>query len=176
MFVLVRTDPDAAKPQAGSRSCSSTSAHRVSRSARSARSPVTRRFAEEFFDDVRVPSREPGGSRERRRGVSRRTARLRAVEYHARAQGQRYVDELIDWCRKRTVHPTIRSGPRSTGLPSSGSWRRSRSDGRSATGSHNSRPTGTCRPAWRRSRSCTTPSSLSSCGLSARRSLAPPAS
>ena len=105
MFVLVRTDPHAAKPQAG-----------ISFLLVDLRSPgITIRpirsltgyptFAEEFFDDVRVPVENLVGPEHDGWRIAKELLVFERSNITRAAQSQRYVDELIDWCRKKEGAP-----------------------------------------------------------------------
>jgi alkylation response protein AidB-like acyl-CoA dehydrogenase len=101
MFVLVRTDPDAPKPQAG-----------ISFLLVDLRSPgITIRpirsltgyptFAEEFFEDVRVPVENLVGPEHDGWRIAKELLVFERSNITRAAQAQRYVDELVDHCRKK---------------------------------------------------------------------------
>ena len=128
IFVLVRTDPTASKPQAG------ISFLLVDlRSAGITISPIRAltgypTFAEEFFDDVRVPVANRIGEENDGWRIAKALLDVERSNITRAAQSQRYLDELVDWCRAAKAPTTIRSGIRSTASRSPGSSRRSRSD------------------------------------------------
>jgi alkylation response protein AidB-like acyl-CoA dehydrogenase len=101
MFVLVRTDPDAPKPQAG-----------ISFLLVDLRSPgITIRpirsltgyptFAEEFFEDVRVPVENLVGPEHDGWRIAKDLLVFERSNITRAAQAQRYVDELVEHCRKK---------------------------------------------------------------------------
>jgi alkylation response protein AidB-like acyl-CoA dehydrogenase len=101
MFVLVRTDPDAPKPQAG-----------ISFLLVDLRSPgITIRpirsltgyptFAEEFFEDVRVPVENLVGPEHDGWRIAKELLVFERSNITRAAQAQRYVDELVEHCRKK---------------------------------------------------------------------------
>jgi alkylation response protein AidB-like acyl-CoA dehydrogenase len=105
IFVLVRTDPGAAKPQSG-----------VSFLLVDLRTPgITIRpirsltgyptFAEEFFDDVRVPVENLVGPENDGWRIAKELLVFERSNITRAAQAQRYVDELVDWCRKQEGSP-----------------------------------------------------------------------
>jgi alkylation response protein AidB-like acyl-CoA dehydrogenase len=111
MFVLVRTDPDAPKPQAG-----------ISFLLVDLRSPgITIRpirsltgyptFAEEFFEDVRVPVENLVGPEHDGWRIAKELLVFERSNITRAAQAQRYVDELVVWCRKKegAVDDPVRS-------------------------------------------------------------------
>lgn len=101
IFVLVRTDLSAAKPQAG-----------ISFLLVDLRSPgITIRpirsltgyatFAEEFFDDVIVPVANRVGPENDGWRIAKALLDVERSNITRAAQSQRYLDELIDWCRRK---------------------------------------------------------------------------
>ena len=105
MFVLVRTDPHAAKPQAGiSFLLVDLRAPGITiRPIRSLTGYPT--FAEEFFDDVRVPVENLVGPEHDGWRIAKELLVFERSNITRAAQSQRYVDELIDWCRKKEGAP-----------------------------------------------------------------------
>ncbi len=101
IFVLVRTDPSAAKPQAG------ISFLLVDlRSPGITISPIRAltgypTFAEEFFDDVRVPVANRIGEENDGWRIAKALLDVERSNITRAAQSQRYLDELVDWCRAR---------------------------------------------------------------------------
>ncbi len=101
IFVLVRTDPSASKPQAG------ISFLLVDlRSPGITISPIRAltgypTFAEEFFDDVRVPVANRIGEENDGWRIAKALLDVERSNITRAAQSQRYLDELIDWCRAR---------------------------------------------------------------------------
>ncbi|OBI03620.1 isovaleryl-CoA dehydrogenase [Mycolicibacter nonchromogenicus] len=101
IFVLARTSPVAEKRQAG-----------ISFLLVDLSSPgITRRpirsmtgyptFAEEFFDDVRVPVHNLVGAEGEGWKVAKALLDAERSNVTRAAQAQRYLDELVDWCRSR---------------------------------------------------------------------------
>jgi alkylation response protein AidB-like acyl-CoA dehydrogenase len=105
MFVLVRTDPDAAKPQAG------ISFLLVDlRTPGITISPIRSltgypTFAEEFFEDVQVPVENLVGPENDGWRIAKELLVFERSNITRAAQGQRYVDELVDWCREKEGAP-----------------------------------------------------------------------
>lgn len=101
IFVLARTSPVADKRQAG-----------ISFLLVDLSTPgITRRpirsmtgyptFAEEFFDDVRVPATNLVGAEGEGWKVAKALLDAERSNVTRAAQAQRYLDELVDWCRAR---------------------------------------------------------------------------
>lgn len=101
IFVLARTSPVAEKRQAG-----------ISFFLVDLETPgITRRpiramtgyptFAEEFFDGVRVPAANLVGAEGQGWLVAKALLDAERSNITRAAQGQRYLDELVDWCRER---------------------------------------------------------------------------
>lgn len=101
IFVLARTSPVTQKRQAG-----------ISFLLVDLSSPgITRRpirsmtgyptFAEEFFDDVRVPVHNLVGAEGEGWKVAKALLDAERSNVTRAAQAQRYLDELVDWCRSR---------------------------------------------------------------------------
>jgi alkylation response protein AidB-like acyl-CoA dehydrogenase len=101
IFVLARSDPDARKPQAG-----------ISFLLVDLRSPgITIRpirsltgyptFAEEFFDDVVVPIENRIGPEHDGWRIAKALLDVERSNITRAAQSQRYLDELVDWCRTK---------------------------------------------------------------------------
>ncbi|HEY3669667.1 MAG TPA: acyl-CoA dehydrogenase family protein [Acidimicrobiia bacterium] len=101
IFVLVRTDPAASRPQAG------ISFLLVDlRSSGITISPIRSltgypTFAEEFFDDVRVPVANRIGPEHDGWRIAKALLDVERSNITRAAQSQRYLDELVDWCRAR---------------------------------------------------------------------------
>lgn len=109
IFVLARTSPVADKRQAG-----------ISFFLVDLASPgITRRpirsmtgyptFAEEFFDGVRVPAANIVGAEGEGWKVGKALLEVERSNITRAAQSQRYLDELIDWCRAKrgSVHDPL---------------------------------------------------------------------
>lgn len=105
MFVLVRTDPDAPKPQAG------ISFLLVDlRTPGITISPIRAltgypTFAEEFFEDVRVPVENLVGPENDGWRIAKELLVFERSNITRAAQAQRYVDELVDHCRDKEGAP-----------------------------------------------------------------------
>ncbi|OBH53828.1 isovaleryl-CoA dehydrogenase [Mycobacterium mantenii] len=109
IFVLARTSPVAGKRQAG-----------ISFFLVDLETPgITRRpirsmtgyptFAEEFFDGVRVPAANLVGAEGEGWTVGKALLDVERSNITRAAQAQRYLDELIDWCRaqKGSTHDPL---------------------------------------------------------------------
>ncbi|MEB4212158.1 acyl-CoA dehydrogenase family protein [Mycobacterium sp. 94-17] len=109
IFVLARTSPVAGKRQAG-----------ISFFLVDMATPgITRRpirsmigyptFAEEFFDDVRVPAANLVGAEGEGWKVGKALLDVERSNITRAAQAQRYLDELIDWChaQKGSTHDPL---------------------------------------------------------------------
>jgi alkylation response protein AidB-like acyl-CoA dehydrogenase len=105
IFVLVRTDPEAVKPQAG-----------ISFLLADLRSPGITispirsltgypTFAEEFFDDVRVPVENLVGPENDGWRIAKQLLDFERSNITRAAQSQRYLDELVEYCRKKDGAP-----------------------------------------------------------------------
>jgi pimeloyl-CoA dehydrogenase len=101
IFLLVRTDPAATRPQAG-----------ITFLVADMRSPgITVRpidaltgyptFAEEFFDDVEVPVEQRIGDENDGWRIAKALLDVERSNITRAAQAQRFLDELVDWCRSR---------------------------------------------------------------------------
>jgi alkylation response protein AidB-like acyl-CoA dehydrogenase len=109
IFVLARTSPVAGKRQAG------ISFFLVDLETQG----ITRRpiramtgyptFAEEFFDSVRVPAANLVGAEGEGWTVGKALLEVERSNITRAAQAQRYLDELIDWCRaqKGSAHDPL---------------------------------------------------------------------
>ena len=98
--MLVRTDPGAAKTPSGNLvSCSS-----IFGPPGITISPIRAltgypTFAEEFFDDVRVPVANRIGDENDGWRIVKALLDVERSNITRAAESQRYLDELIDWCR-----------------------------------------------------------------------------
>jgi alkylation response protein AidB-like acyl-CoA dehydrogenase len=100
IFVLARSDPDAPKRQAGlSFFLVDLKSPGISvRPVRSLTGYPT--FADEFFDDVYVPRENLIGEENDGWRVAKALLDVERSNITRAAQAQRYLDELIDWCKQ----------------------------------------------------------------------------
>lgn len=105
IFVLARTSPVAEKRQAGisfflvDLSTPGITRHPI----RSMTGYPT--FAEEFFDDVRVPAASLVGTEGDGWKVAKALLNAERSNVTRAAQAQRYLDELVDWCHAQRGKP-----------------------------------------------------------------------
>jgi alkylation response protein AidB-like acyl-CoA dehydrogenase len=101
IFVLARTDPGAPKRQAGLSFLlvDMRSPGITVRPVRSLTGYPT--FADEFFDGVRVPVDNLVGAENDGWRVAKALLDVERSNITRAAQAQRYLDELVDWCRGR---------------------------------------------------------------------------
>jgi alkylation response protein AidB-like acyl-CoA dehydrogenase len=101
IFVLARSDPDAPKPQAGLSfllvDCATPGI--AVRPIRSLTGYST--FAEEFFDDVEVPVANRVGPEHDGWRIAKALLDVERSNITRAAQCQRFLDELVEWCRAR---------------------------------------------------------------------------
>ena len=115
-------------------------------------------FAEEFFDDVRVPAANLVGDENEGWNVAKALLVVERSNITRAAQAQRYLDELIEWCQEQTRHLDDPLPIRPTASHWPASWNASKSVARCVTGS----PTPSRQPIssirrWRHCPSSTTP-------------------
>jgi alkylation response protein AidB-like acyl-CoA dehydrogenase len=101
IFVLARSDPDAPRRQAGLSFflVDLKSAGINVRPVRSLTGYPT--FADEFFDDVYVPQENLVGEENEGWQVAKALLDVERSNITRAAQAQRYLDELIDWCKEQ---------------------------------------------------------------------------
>jgi alkylation response protein AidB-like acyl-CoA dehydrogenase len=104
IFVLVRTDPDT-KPQAGISFLlvDLRTAGITVRPIRSLTGYPT--FAEEFFDDVRVPATNLVGAEHDGWRVAKALLNAERTNITRAAQAQRFYDELVEWLHRDEATP-----------------------------------------------------------------------
>ncbi len=106
IFVLARTDPHATRRQAGL-SFFLVDLHSPGITVRPVRSltgyPT---FADEFFDDVYVPAENLVGTENDGWTVAKALLDVERSNITRAAQAQRYLDELIEWCKQQASTST----------------------------------------------------------------------